>query len=207
MKLIYRTDWVTFSGVNLYCSSYWPCCRNSSNFPLSSFQVLCGNCTVMDTDRENICCHSYPHIMNILKANGSLACICELPAFRDNCLPNHGVLETSWHEYIELYGPFGDEHQLNKLVVNLINLTRTNSNITYRNIHTLSNTMKHYGCTLVWQMTCFAMSSLHRNEMMFVLTRSSTEPVSKPKVITDYNRLHECCWSLWSVAGILCTKP
>jgi len=71
--------------------------------------------------------------MNMLKANGSLSCICQLPVFQDNCL-NRGVLETSRHEYIEQHGPFGDEHQLNELVVNLFNLTSTNSNVTHRNI-------------------------------------------------------------------------
>jgi len=33
----------------------------------------------------------------------------------------------------------------------------------------------------------FALSSLHGSEMTSVLTRSSTEPVSKPKLIADYN--------------------
>jgi len=69
----------------------------------------------METLRENTCCQSSPHISSMLQANGSLSCICKLPAFQDNCL-NRGMLETSRHEYVELHGPFGDEHELNELV-------------------------------------------------------------------------------------------
>jgi len=37
------------------------------------FRCSCGNCTVMKTVCENVSCHCYPHITNILKANGSLS--------------------------------------------------------------------------------------------------------------------------------------
>jgi len=70
----------------------------------------------METVRENVCCRAYGQIASMLKTSGNLSCVCDLPVFRDNCL-NRGVLETSRHEFVEHHGPFGDEHQLNELVV------------------------------------------------------------------------------------------
>ncbi|XP_021339917.1 uncharacterized protein LOC110441145 [Mizuhopecten yessoensis] len=67
----------------------------------------CGHCEQMPTDLECRCCCSF-NLCQYKMEQDNIKCITEHEGFQVNCLNRH-VLELSFYEYLDNYGPIGDE--------------------------------------------------------------------------------------------------
>ena len=66
----------------------------------------CGNCQIMSSMEECICCQEIPAVRENAEMSG-VNCITDSQIFKDNCL-NRNVLQVSMYEYIENVGPIDD---------------------------------------------------------------------------------------------------
>ena len=92
--------------------TYESCCYSNFNI----FRCKCGNCQMMATPRECICCLHTATIRAPVKDRvGTYKCITAHPGFEVNCL-NEFVMEHAVKEWRAKNGPIGDEEPAHEYV-------------------------------------------------------------------------------------------
>jgi hypothetical protein len=77
------------------------------------YRCSCGKCTGMPSILESRCCHS---ISLCDEKRCEHQCVTLHGGFIVNCLTTH-VLELAFYDYLDNYGPVGDEEPINELVL------------------------------------------------------------------------------------------
>ena len=69
------------------------------------FRCKCGNCFIMPTARECVCCHELSKIKSIFEEGDdmNITCIIAHPGFPPACL-NKYVLQIAYYQYKQQYG-------------------------------------------------------------------------------------------------------
>ena len=78
----------------------------------------------MESSRECKCCLGIPDVARKVQ-HGNLKCITDHDSFIVNCL-NHHVLELSYFEYIQDYGPLGNDEPVHEYVLVINNSSKIN---------------------------------------------------------------------------------
>lgn len=77
---------------------YFPCVDKILYF----LRCSCGNCEVMPTARECICCNEVQRVLDV-KNEEDISCITQHPGFSPVCLDVH-VLGVAYFQYRQEYG-------------------------------------------------------------------------------------------------------
>jgi len=77
---------------------------------LSFFRCLCGNCQIMETELESVCCVELEKVMGVWKADEEISCITMHEGFGPICL-NPYVLQVAYYGYRQNYGDMPERNQ------------------------------------------------------------------------------------------------
>lgn len=79
---------------------------------MSCYRCSCGNCRIMPTEYESICCQEICAVAN-KTGNAQIKCITEHDGFAPNFL-NHHVVELAVFEFNGTDGPLDDNDEIHK---------------------------------------------------------------------------------------------